>query len=47
MSAMLHTLYKLKILTSDVQYGFLCILHIAIIAGKIIMIMIIIMIINM
>jgi len=33
--------------SSDVQYGFLCILHIAIIADKIMTIMIIITIINM
>ena len=36
--------YRLLVLGSDVQYGFLCILHIAIIIGKI---MIIITIINM
>jgi len=29
-----------KLITSDVRYGFLCILHIAIIVGKIITIMI-------
>jgi len=43
---LLVTSYMLLV-TSDVQYGFLCILHIAIIAGKIITITIIITIINM
>ena len=42
-----HSVYIICIMDSDVRYGFLCILHIAIITGKIITITIIITIINM